>query len=63
MLLPVVVQAAAHRVRQPVVQSPSTLDIAVREFADLGDVVARLNDLSVALGPGIGKRTTGCRND
>jgi hypothetical protein len=46
MPLQVVVQAAAHLVRQPVVQSLSALDIAVREFADLGDVVARLNDLS-----------------
>jgi hypothetical protein len=49
MPLQVVVQAAAHLVRQPIAQSLSALDISVREFADLGEVVARLNDLSPAL--------------
>lgn len=42
----VIVQAAAHLVRQPIAQSLSALGIAVREFADLGEVVTRLNDLS-----------------
>jgi DNA-binding NarL/FixJ family response regulator len=46
MLLQIVVQAAAHLVRQPVAQSLSALGISVREFTDLGEVVARLNDLS-----------------
>jgi DNA-binding NarL/FixJ family response regulator len=46
MPLQVVVQAAAHLVRQPIVQSLSALGIAVREFADPGEFVARLNDLS-----------------
>jgi DNA-binding NarL/FixJ family response regulator len=42
----VIVQAAAHLVRQPIAQSLAALGIAVRELADLGEVVARLNDLS-----------------
>ena len=46
MLLQIVVQAAAHLVRQPIVQSLSALGISVREFTDLGEAVARLNDLS-----------------
>ena len=46
MSLQVVVQAATHLVRQPIAQSLSALGIQVREFADLGEVVARLNDLS-----------------
>jgi DNA-binding NarL/FixJ family response regulator len=46
MPLQVVVQAATHLVRQPIAQSLSALGISVREFTDLGEVVARLNDLS-----------------
>jgi CheY-like chemotaxis protein len=46
MPLQVVVQAGARLVRQPVVQSLSALDVSVREFADLGDAIARLNELS-----------------
>ena len=42
----VVVQAATHLVRQPIAHSLAALGIAVRELADLGEVVARLNDLS-----------------
>jgi DNA-binding NarL/FixJ family response regulator len=41
-----IVQAPAHLVRQPIVQSLSALGIAVREFTDLGEAVSRLNDLS-----------------
>jgi CheY-like chemotaxis protein len=46
MPLQVVVQAATHLVRQPIAQSLSVLGISVREFTDLGEVVARMNDLS-----------------
>ena len=46
MPLQVVVQAATHLVRQPIAQSLSALGISVREFTDLGEVVARMNDLS-----------------
>ncbi len=46
MPLSVIVQSPAHLVRQPVAQSLAALGLAVREFADLGEVVARLNELS-----------------
>jgi len=46
MPLQVVVQAAAHLIRQPIAQSLSALGIAVREFSDIGDVVGRLNEIS-----------------
>jgi CheY-like chemotaxis protein len=46
MPLSVVVQSPAHLVRQPVAQSLAALGIQVREFSDLGDAVARLNELS-----------------
>jgi DNA-binding NarL/FixJ family response regulator len=47
--LRVVVQAATHLVRQPIAQSLSALGLAVREFADLAEMVARLNELSPEL--------------
>ena len=46
MPLSVVVQSPAHLVRQPVAQSLAALGLLVREFADLGEAVARLNELS-----------------
>jgi DNA-binding response OmpR family regulator len=46
MPLTVVVQSPAHLVRQPVAQSLAALGLLVREFADLGEAVARLNELS-----------------
>ena len=46
MPLRVVVQSPAHLVRQPVAQALAAYGVAVREFADLGEVVARVNELS-----------------
>ncbi len=46
MPLSVVVQSPAHLVRQPVAQSLAALGLSVREFADLGEAVTRLNELS-----------------
>ena len=46
MPLSVVVQSPAHLVRQPVAQSLAALGLMVREFADLGEAVARLNEIA-----------------
>ena len=46
MALQIVVQAATHLVRQPIVQSLSALDLSVREFSDLSEMVAKLNELA-----------------
>jgi CheY-like chemotaxis protein len=46
MPLRVVVQAATHLVRQPIVQSLSALDLSVRELTNVAEVVTRLNELS-----------------
>jgi CheY-like chemotaxis protein len=46
MPLSVVVQSPTHLVRQPVAQSLAALGLSVHEFSDLGEAVARLNELS-----------------